>query len=35
VIWGTYFSSKIPGAKLQKAFGYFLIAIAVFILIKR
>jgi uncharacterized protein len=35
VIWGTYFSSKIQGAKLQKAFGYFLIAIAVFILIKR
>lgn len=35
VIWGAYFSSKIQGAKLQKAFGYFLIAIAVFILIKR
>jgi uncharacterized membrane protein YfcA len=35
VILGAYFSSKIQGAKLQKAFGYFLIAIAVFILIKR
>jgi uncharacterized membrane protein YfcA len=35
VIWGTYFSSKIQGAKLQEAFGYFLISIDVFILIKR
>lgn len=35
VILGTYFSSKIQGTKLQKAFGYFLIVIAVFILIKR
>ena len=35
VIGGTYFSSKIQGAKLQQAFGYFLIAVAIFILIKR
>ncbi|MEL7010935.1 MAG: sulfite exporter TauE/SafE family protein [Cyanobacteria bacterium J06648_1] len=35
VIWGAYFSGKIHGAKLQQAFGYFLIAIATFILIKR
>ncbi|MEL6787957.1 MAG: sulfite exporter TauE/SafE family protein, partial [Cyanobacteria bacterium J06607_15] len=28
VIWGAYFSGKIHGAKLQQAFGYFLIAIA-------
>lgn len=35
VIWGAYFSGKIQGAKLQQAFGYFLIAIAILILIKR
>ncbi|MEM7590778.1 MAG: sulfite exporter TauE/SafE family protein [Cyanobacteria bacterium P01_A01_bin.83] len=35
VIWGAYFSGKIQGAKLQRAFGYFLIAVAIFILIKR
>ncbi len=35
VIWGAYFSGKIQGAELQRAFGYFLIAIAIFILIKR
>ncbi|MEM8828156.1 MAG: sulfite exporter TauE/SafE family protein [Cyanobacteria bacterium P01_G01_bin.19] len=35
VIWGAYFSGKIQGAKLQQAFGYFLIAVAIFILIKR
>lgn len=35
VIWGAYFSGKIHGEKLQQAFGYFLIAIATFILIKR
>lgn len=35
VIWGAYFSSKIQGAKLQQAFGYFLIAVAIFILVKR
>lgn len=35
VIWGAYFSARIQGAKLQRAFGYFLIAIAIFILIKR
>jgi len=35
VIWGAYFSGKIHGAKLQQAFGYFLITIATFILIKR
>ncbi|MGF1589110.1 MAG: sulfite exporter TauE/SafE family protein [Pleurocapsa sp.] len=35
VIWGAYFSGKIQGAKLQQAFGYFLIAISIFILIKR
>lgn len=35
VIWGAYFSGKIYGAKLQQAFGYFLIAVAIFILIKR
>ena len=35
VIWGAYFSAKIQGAKLQRAFGYFLIAVAIFILIKR
>ena len=35
VIGGAYCSAKIPGAKLQRAFGYFLMAIAIFILIKR
>lgn len=35
VIWGAYFSEKIQGAKLQQAFGYFLIAVAIFILVKR
>ncbi len=35
VIWGAYFSGKIQGTKLQRAFGYFLIATAIFILIKR
>ncbi len=35
VIWGAYFGGKIQGAKLQRAFGYFLIAVAIFILIKR
>ena len=35
VIWGAYFSGPIQGAKLQQAFGYFLIAVAIFILIKR
>ena len=35
VIWGAYFSGKIQEAKLQQAFGYFLIAVAMFILIKR
>ena len=35
VIWGAYFSGKIQGAKLQQAFGYFLIAVAILILIKR
>ena len=35
VIWGAYFSGKIRGDKLQRAFGYFLIAIAMFILLKR
>jgi len=35
VIWGAYFSGKIRSEKLQQGFGYFLIAIAVFILIKR
>ena len=35
VIWGAYFSGKIQGAKLRRAFGYFLIAVAIFILIKR
>ncbi|MDJ0568077.1 MAG: sulfite exporter TauE/SafE family protein [Pleurocapsa sp. MO_192.B19] len=34
VIWGAYFSGKTQGAKLQKAFGYFLIAVAIFILVK-
>ena len=34
VVWGAYFSGKIHGAKLQQAFGYFLVAIAIFILIK-
>lgn len=35
VIWGAFFSGKIQGAKLKQAFGYLLIAIAIFILIKR
>lgn len=35
VIGGAYLTQKIPGAKLQNAFGYFLIAIPIFILIKR
>ncbi|MBE9044952.1 sulfite exporter TauE/SafE family protein [Pleurocapsales cyanobacterium LEGE 10410] len=35
VFWGAYFSGKIQGAKLQQTFGYFLIAVAIFILIKR
>ncbi|MCC0177228.1 sulfite exporter TauE/SafE family protein [Waterburya agarophytonicola K14] len=35
VIWGAYFSGKIRSEKLQQGFGYFLIAIAIFILIKR
>ena len=35
VIWGAYFSGPRQGAKLQRAFGYFLIAVAIFILIKR
>lgn len=35
VIIGSYSSSYIEGEKLQKGFGYFLIAVAVFILIKR
>ena len=35
VIWGAYFSGKIRSEKLQQGFGYFLIAIATFILIKR
>jgi hypothetical protein len=32
---GSYSSRYIEGEKLQKGFGYFLIAVAVFILIKR
>ncbi len=35
VIGGAYLTKKIHGAKLQQAFGYFLVAIAIFILIKR
>ena len=35
VMSGAYLTRKIHGAKLQTAFGYFLIAIAFFILIKR
>lgn len=35
VIGGAYLTRKIHGAKLQQGFGYFLIAIAIFILIKR
>lgn len=35
VIGGARFTQKISGEQLQKAFGYFLIAIAIFILIKR
>lgn len=35
VIGGAYLTRKIQGKKLQRAFGYFLIAIAIFILIKR
>lgn len=35
VFLGAYFSGKIHGAKLQRGFGYLLIAIATFILIKR
>ena len=35
IIEGAYLTRKIHGAKLQKAFGYFLIGIAIFILIKR
>ena len=35
VIGGARLSQKIPGTKLQTAFGYFLIALAIFILIKR
>ena len=35
VIWGAYFSGKMRSEKLQQGFGYFLIAIATFILIKR
>ena len=35
VLGGAYLSQKISGAKLQRIFGYLLIAIAVFILIKR
>jgi uncharacterized membrane protein YfcA len=35
VIVGAGLSQKISGTKLQTAFGYFLIAIAIFILIKR
>ena len=35
VIWGAYFSGKIRSEKLQQGFGYFLIAIATFILIRR
>ena len=35
LIWGAYFSGKIQGEKLRQTFGYFLIAVAIFILIKR
>lgn len=35
VMLGSYSSRYIEGEKLQKGFGYFLIAVAVFILIKR
>lgn len=35
IIWGAYFSGKIRSEKLQQAFGYFLIAVAIFILVKR
>lgn len=35
VISGSYSSQYIAGEKLQKGFGYFLIAVAVFILIRR
>lgn len=35
VIWGTSLSRKIQGAKLQQLFGYFLIVVAIFILVKR
>lgn len=35
VIWGAYFSGKIRSEKLQQGFGYFLIAVATFILTKR
>jgi len=35
VIAGSYSSCYVEGEKLQKGFGYFLIAVAVFILIKR
>lgn len=35
VIAGSYSSRYVEGEKLQKGFGYFLIAVAVFILIKR
>ena len=34
VIWGAYFSSKIQSNKLQQAFGYFLIPMAILILLK-
>lgn len=35
VLTGSYSSHYVEGEKLQKGFGYFLIAVAVFILIKR
>ncbi len=35
VLGGAYLARRIPGAKLQTAFGYFLVAIAILILIKR
>ncbi|RMF23700.1 MAG: sulfite exporter TauE/SafE family protein [Cyanobacteria bacterium J083] len=35
VVAGAFLSQKIQAAKLQKAFGYFLIATAIFILLKR
>lgn len=34
VIWGAYFSGKMHITKLQRGLGYFLIAVAIFVLVK-